>query len=200
MKLTSELSTTMFLLSGVVSFLWPVSSFAEEKKVSIDLGWSNMIKNKIIAVRTFDSVSDKCWTDIEGTKAAVSLELIRSGFQIDENAIQSVDLSLIGLRITNGPCVVAIQFQFNVVSIERRFATTNVEPSGLYSYGYRTVYSNGYILTGGDMDARIVQQTQSLARNFLVEAAQAQRNLEAEIKGFGDGTEYWLNWLNAKSQ
>jgi len=198
------------LLILAASLLLCVASFGagaegEQKRDAVlwgyDPDWLIFQNTEIIDVKLDDQVDDGCWTDLSGTKNAVKLQLIRSGYETQDEEdhsifVSDVTISAMGFGIPSiGGCVVALELTVSVPDYGEYAIDENVL-SSLYT---KPVISYRGVLTAkkANSNAAIKSQFEGFVQQFLVDISRSKQLMRGDLEEQEQdaGTKFWIDQL-----
>lgn len=198
------------LLILAVSILLCVAPFGagaegEQKRDAVlwgyDPDWLIFKNTKMIDVKLDDQVDDGCWTDLSGTKNAVKLQLIRSGYETQDEEdhsifVSDVTISAMGFGIPSiGGCVVALELEASVPDYGE-YAIGEDVLSSIYT---KSVISYRGVLTAKktNSNAAIKSQFEGFVQQFLVDIERSKQLMRGELEEQEQdaGTKFWIDQL-----
>lgn len=138
----------------------------------IDPRWMSL--GNTAEVEVSDQVSDGCWTNVEATKNAVTLELQRNGFTVSDEEFFPLRITLVavGYRDQFG-CVASHSLEVRVPA-GRDHTIDNHTVSSLY---YDELWRGSGILSGPNTSVRLKEAFVEQVQAFLVYAPKAKREV-----------------------
>jgi hypothetical protein len=174
---------TVILASALTLSLLPMA-WANESSVTLfdeDVGWLRINQASNIKVVVDDQVTGGCWPEPSSAKTAVELEFIRSNYQVEDDIlIPRITVRAIGYSEMDIRCAVWTEFQVEIPEVTR-FSPQEREVKSFY---YRTLWSNGILLTGprSDMGSRITASLEDLTKSFLVNVSRMKSRILSEVE------------------
>lgn len=196
-----------FIVIGVYLFLHAfsievIAEGEEDLNATIwgyDTGWLMLKNAELLDVHLDDQVEDGCWTDLSGTRNAVELQLIRSGYETQDGEdgsifIPDVSISAVGYEVA-GVCAMALTLKASVPD----FAEYAVGDGVLTSLYAKSVVSYGAVVTSGKSGSNSMMKNQfeSMVQQFLVDVQRVKQIMRGELEEQEQdaGTEYWIEQL-----
>lgn len=160
--------------------------------------WITVAREQRVKVRILDGVKDGCWTNSQASKTAVELELIRSGFKLDERAAAILTLTAAGYK-TQGmdQCVVSASLTLSVPDLNE----TRADGRRLIGITtYKTLYSTGAVMTNtvSDTGDQLKGLFVDFSRALLVHYAKQVQEITEALQAHENKADaaFWLNWMN----
>lgn len=184
------------------------SPFAYAEKTSTflwdeDLAWLHLLEAEKYSIDVDDQIKDGCWTDSEGSKNSVKLQLMRSGYDVVDMGSDDYDafeprIWLRGLgykQENNSTCVISLMLKVDYPDVSA-YSTDEFELKSLY---VKQVASYRVVLTHSrySSNSRIQDAFDDLVKDFLIDLQDRKRAIVSLIRAKEESEEraYWLNLL-----
>ncbi len=156
------------------------SALADAPMLPANPQWLMIDRNREVFVSKSDQVTGGCWRNTQRSIDEVSLELIRSNFEIVETDDFGTiaEVTAIGYAINEYNCAVIVQI--NVwTPVLQDVTVDGKEFTSIYRH---KIWSTSSILTGPkkDMSHRVAQTHRNMVQSFLIDLASESKNVLAQ--------------------
>ncbi len=153
------------------------SALADPPILPANPQWLMIDRNREVFVRKSDQVTGGCWRNTQRSIDEVSLELIRSGFDIakTDDFGTIAEVTAIGYALNQYNCAVIVQI--NVwTPVLQDVIVDGKEFTSIYRH---KIWSTSSILTGpkNGMSSRVAQTHRHMVQSFLLDLASETKNV-----------------------
>jgi hypothetical protein len=167
-------------LAFIAIFFGAAGAQAEDLVLKSNTDWLWFTKSQVTHVIINNSAKG-CWTNIQAAKSAVELELMRSGYELGDNAATVVLLSASSYKAPDfNYCSVWVTFKL-LASRENHWWNGRLHMSS--AAGSTVIFERGVVLGGQPsfIDHKIREAVQSAAAQMLAESVKRKSAVLNEL-------------------